>query len=168
MVKVFTRALISQFEAALCMLQECIKKCPPEHWESKIANDSFRQIAYHTLFFFDLYLSQNEGDFRLLDYHLEGGDERASYEPSKGLSREATLAYLADCHDKAVSILADETIETLDGESGFSRLPFSRGELHLHSLRHIQHHVGQLSAFLRKVIDDQGSWWVRDGWRDCH
>lgn len=166
MVKVFTTALISQFEAALSMLNDCIKKCPPEHWESKIANHTFRQVAYHTLFFLDLYMSKNEGEFRLLDYHIAGGDERASYEPSVGLPREETLAFLADCHVKMVSVLADETIETLDGESGFAALPFTRGEMHLQSLRHIQHHVGHLSAFLRKVIDDQGGWWVREGWRE--
>jgi hypothetical protein len=55
MIEYLNTILIGQFEAALCMLSECIQKCPQDHWEGKIANDSFRQVAYHTLFFVDLY-----------------------------------------------------------------------------------------------------------------
>src|SRR5207247_2107216 len=67
----FVRSIIlGQLEAALCMLHDCVRKCPQEHWEGKIANDTFRQVAYHTIFYVDVYLSPNEAAFTLRDLHL--------------------------------------------------------------------------------------------------
>ena len=165
MPELFARMIAGQLEAALCMLSECIEKCPLEHWEGKIANDSFRQIVYHTLFFTDLYLSPNETGFQLRDIHARGGDERTSRDPSIGLSRDESLSYVALCRRKAIEVLGSESDELLGRVSGFSWLQMSRGEALLYNLRHIQHHVGQLSAFLRKLTDDTSSWWVKTGWR---
>lgn len=153
-----------QCEAALCMLNDCLRKCPEEHWDGKIANDTFRQITYHTLFYVDYYTSPNESAFTLRELHARGGDER-NLEVSMGLSKEESLAYLAICRQKATESIAAETAESLQGPSGFSRQQFSRAELHLYNIRHIQHHVGQLSAYLRRIIQDTSSWWVRTGWR---
>jgi hypothetical protein len=162
----YVKAILKgQFEAALCMLNECVQKCPQEHWEGKIANESFRQVVYHTLFFVDLYLSASETAFQLRDCHRRGGDERVDTAPSTGLSKDETLAYLALCRQKLLDTLACETAESLQGASGFSRLPFSRGEVHLYNLRHVQHHTGQLSAYLRRIVVDGERWWVKTGWR---
>lgn len=158
MLKYFKTILAGQFEAVLCMLGECIGKCPPEHWDRPIANHTFRQVAYHTLFFVDLYLSRDEGSFELRDLHQRGGDERSPTAVSAGLSKDETLAYLAFCRQKAREAFSSETIESLQGKSGFTWQPFSRGELHLSNLRHLQHHTGQLSAYLRKIVDDGERW----------
>jgi hypothetical protein len=156
--------LTGQFEAALCMLDECIAACPPEHWAGKIANNTFGEVAYHTLFFVDVYLTPTQEAFELRDLHHRGGDERLDA-VSAGLSKDETREYVAICRRKAVEALAAETAESLQGPSGFGRLTFSRGELHLHNLRHVQHHTGQLSAYLRRVVTN-GTWgWVRSGWR---
>lgn len=162
--------LTAQFEAALCMLNQCVAACRPEHWEGKIANDTFRQVAYHTLFFVDLYLSPTEEAFNLRDLHHQGGDERTSTAASTGLTKEETLAYLAICRQKALETLAHETQESLAGPSGFSYRKVTRGELHLYNLRHIQHHTGQFSAYLRRVDADlkapKALPWIGSGWRD--
>ncbi len=165
MIEYVKTILTGQFEAALCMLNECAQKCPPEHWEGKIANDTFRQIAYHTLFFVDLYLSPSEAAFQLHDCHHRGGDERFSAAPITGLTKDETLSYLAICRQKALETLASETPESLQRESGFSWLPFSRGELHLYNVRHVQHHTGQMSDYLRRIVEDGERWWVKTGWR---
>jgi hypothetical protein len=165
MIEYLKTILTGQFEAAVCMLGECLRRCPVEHWEGKIANDTFRQIAYHTLFFVDLYLAPGEAAFALRELHHRGGDERASTDPSAGLTRDETLTYLATCRRKMLETLAAETAESLQGESGFSQMPFSRGELHVSSIRHVQHHAGQLSAYLRRVAEDGERWWVKTGWR---
>ena len=52
--------LLAQLQAALAMLKECLEKCPPAHWDEKIANYTFGQVAYHTLCFLDLYLSHDD------------------------------------------------------------------------------------------------------------
>ena len=165
MIQYVQTILTAQFEAALCMLKDCISKCPPDHWEGRIANDTFRQVAYHTLFFVDLYLSPSEAAFQLRECHRRGGDERSSTIPSAGLDKDETLSYLAICRQKALDMFASETLESLQRESGFSWLPFSRGELHLSNIRHVQHHTGQLSAYLRKIVEDGERWWVKTGWR---
>jgi hypothetical protein len=165
MIEYLRTILTGQFEASLCMLNDCLRKCSQEHWEGKIANDSFRQVAYHTLFFVDLYLSPNEVAFTLRDVHHRGGDERLSTAPSSGLTKDETLVYLTVCRQKALETLAAETPESLQRESGFSWLPFTRGELHLYNIRHVQHHTGQLSAYLRRIIEDGKRWWVKTGWR---
>lgn len=165
MIEYLKTILTGQFEAALCMLDECIRKCPPEHWEGRIANDMFRQVAYHTLFFVDLYLSPSEAAFQLRDCHHRGGDERSNIAVSSGLTKDDTLAYLVICRRKMLETLASETLESLQRESGFSWLPFTRGELHLANIRHVQHHTGQLSAYLRRVAEDGERWWVKTGWR---
>jgi hypothetical protein len=161
----FVKSIIrGQFEAALCMLNECLRNCPEEHWDGKIANDTFRQVVYHTLFYVDVYTSPNESAFALRELHARGGDERTP-KASAGLSKEESLAYLETCRQKAIESFAAETVESLEGPSGFSWLPFSRGEVHLYNIRHIQHHTGQLSAYLRRIVQATESWWVRTGWR---
>jgi hypothetical protein len=160
--------IVGQFEAALAMLHQCIAGCPAELWEGKVAALTFRQVAYHALFFVDLYLSHDEGTFELRDLHRVGGDER---EPviCAGLDRAATLTYLALCRDKMRAALAEETEASLAAPSGFSWCRFTRGELHLYNLRHVQHHAGQLSAHLRRLVpacqDRRILPWVATGWR---
>jgi hypothetical protein len=165
MIEYVKVVLAGQFEASLCMLKECVQKCPHDHWDGKIANDTFRQVAYHTLFYVDLYLSPREEAFQLRDCQLRGGDERSSTSASAGLTKDETLTYLAICRQKMLETLACETAESLQRESGFSWLSFSRGEVHLYNIRHVQHHTGQLSAYLRRIVNDGERWWVKTGWR---
>src|SRR5438105_8195979 len=112
MIDYLKTILTAQFEASLCMLSECIQRCPQEHWEGKIANDTFRQVAYHTLFFVDLYLSPNENAFELRDLNHRGGDERGPA-LSPGLSNQDTLSYVAICRQKMIQTIAAETSESM-------------------------------------------------------
>src|SRR6266536_1815743 len=160
--------LRNQFDAALCMFNQCIAACPQEHWEGKIANGTFRWVAYHTLFFVDLYLSPSEDAFELRELHRIGGDER---EPVTciGLNKDETLAYVPICRAKMIQTIDSETPESLAGPSGFSYRKFSRGELHINNIRHVQHHGGQLSAYLRRAVPtlDHGALpWSSSGWRE--
>lgn len=168
MVDYVKQILAGQFEAALCMLNQCLAHCPPEHWEGKIANGTFRQVAYHTLFFVDFYLSPSEDAFTFRELHQQGGDELQPG-PTLGLPKEETLAYLALCREKLHDALARETRQSLEGPCGFDYRKFSRGELYIYNLRHIQHHAGQLSAYLRRVdptlADHKALPWIGTGWR---
>jgi uncharacterized damage-inducible protein DinB len=168
MIEYFRKILAAQFEASLCMMNQCVAACQPDHWQGRIANDTFRQIAYHTLFATDLYLSPSEEAFKLRNFHRHGGDERGQT-ISPGLNKDETLTYVAICRQKAFDALEAETLESLQGPSGFSWRKFSRGELHVYNIRHIQHHVGQLSAYLRRVDevqrDPKALPWIGSGWR---
>jgi hypothetical protein len=161
--------LTGQYEASLAMLKQCVRLCQPEHWEGKIANSKFQRTAYHTLFFADLYLTPREEAFELRDLHRRGGwtepDEEA---PRIGLPKDDTVEYVDICRAKMLETMASESAASLEGPSGFSWLPFSRGELHLYNIRHIQHHSGQMSAYLRRVDpelrDTAALDWVSTGW----
>ena len=163
------QALINQYEAALSMLNRCIAACPPEHWEAKIASGTFRWVAYHTLFFTDLYLSPSADAFELRDLHHRGGDERED-RMSPGLDRDETLAYLAICRQKVVDTIAKETAEALQGPSGFPWYVDTRGEMHFINIRHIQHHTGALYAHLRRgdksfQAPTNPLCWIGSGWK---
>ena len=168
MIEFVKQILQRQFEAALSMLKQCIEACPEQHWERKIASKTFREVAYHTLFFADYYLSPSEAAFKLRALHQRGGDERRPV-VSPGLSRDDTLEYLAICRENMTEALAAETRESLEGPSGFMYYRISRGELHITNIRHLQHHTAQLGAYLRRIDvalqDHKALPWIGSGWR---
>ena len=152
MVDLMKEILRSQYTAALAMLGQCVAACRDEHWEGRVANGTFRQIAYHTLFFTDLYLTPGRDEFRLRDLHHRGGDERG---PTlcAGLDRAETLSYVKTCRRKARDSLGAETARSLAGPSGW-RKGVTRAELHVYNIRHVQHHTGAMAAYLRRVDPD--------------
>jgi uncharacterized damage-inducible protein DinB len=168
MIDYLRPVLTAQYEAALSMLRMCIAACPDDRWEEKIANGTFRWVAYHTLFFTDYYLASEAG-FVMRDLNQIGGDERED-RPAPGLERAQALEYLTLCREHAHTSLARETDDSLRGESGFSWHKISRSELHVYNIRHIQHHAGQLSAHLRRVgvvaSHSKDVRWVGSGWRE--
>jgi hypothetical protein len=162
------RILTRQFEAALCMMGQCLEACPPARWSEKIALRTFGETAYHTLFFVDYYLAPAEETFELSEFHRRGGDERVE-RISRGLSKPETLEMLAACRENVVRTISAESTERLAGPSGFAARKFSRGELHIYNLRHVQHHTGQLVAHLRrsdeKLQHFQELPWIGSGWK---
>src|SRR5713226_6021906 len=115
--KIFT----GQFEASLCMLNDCVQNCAPRHWDGRIAKYPFWQVAYHTLCFVDLYLSPDEQSFQLRDIHPHGWSELNDEYPSRRFDQREITEYLAICRQKAVATLASET----------RRIPAARGGVSL-------------------------------------
>jgi hypothetical protein len=69
------------------------------------------------------------------------------------------------CRKKASAVIASETSDTLSAPCGFERRGFSRAELHVYNIRHIQHHAAQLSLRLR-LDAKQDIPWIGSGWRE--
>ncbi|MEX2217831.1 MAG: DinB family protein, partial [Phycisphaerales bacterium] len=173
--------LARQFEAALAMLADCLRKCPEEHWDTPIAKYPFWQTAYHTLCFVDCYLTPSNEAFHALlaeraerrrpgeiDFQPTGIKELEDEYPSRRFNKPELLAYLHLCRAKAREALGDgpgaESPDTLAGPSGFSWYKVPRAELHLINLRHIQHHTGALGAALRRLGVEPR--WVGSGWKE--
>jgi hypothetical protein len=165
MIEHVRKILAAQFEAALAMLNDCVQKCPPEQWDGLVAKYPFWQVAYHTLCFVDLYLSPSEKAFEMREIHPQGWREFNDEFPSRRFDKAELTAYLAICRTKAVETLVQMTEESFQADSGFGRLHISRGELHIYNLRHLQHHTGQLSAFLRRNDQAADPTWVGSGWK---
>lgn len=170
MLDTFKQLIVAQYEAALSMYKACIDRCPDAVWNSRIANYTFSQVAFHTLFWTDFYLSQSEDSFRRQSFHLNNERFFGDYEefedraPVRLYERAPIRAYMEQCRSKASEVLAEETADTLSAE--YPRRGFSRAELHVYNIRHIQHHTAQLSLRLR-LDANEGIPWVGSGWREA-
>lgn len=150
----------SQFAAALTMLDGALAACPDEHWHTPIGIYPFWHVAYHTLCFVDCYLApSNDAFIALVQSRANqpfnpqplGMAELDNEFPSRTFTRAELIQYASYCRETMERVIAAETDATLDAHSGFHWLNFSRAELHIYNLRHLQHHTGQLTAALRRV-----------------
>jgi hypothetical protein len=171
MLAVFKELATHQFEAAYCTLGLCMDRCPPSSWNARVANYLFCQVAFHTLFFADYYLGENEEAFRRQSFHRDhaaffGDYEEFADRAPQSLYEKADLkTYLDFCRRKAREAIAVETAESLQAQAGFARRTFSRAELHIYNIRHIQHHAAQLGLRLRLDANIDIPW-VGSGWRE--
>jgi hypothetical protein len=164
-------AIAGQIDAALSMLGACIERCPDELWGRPVANLKFCQVAFHALFFADYYLEPVEADFRQQAYHREHPSFFRDYEELEDRPQQqvydkaAVLDYLAHCQRKLHDVLAAETADSLAAPCGFRRKNWSRAELYMSNLRHLQHHAAQLSLRLRLDAAVEIPW-IGSGWRE--
>ncbi len=133
--------IISQYQAALEMLKQSILACPETIWHSPDDHTKFWQIAYHALFFTHLYLQESEQAFSHWSGHHEEYRFESQAAPAEPATKAVVLEYLAFCQHQVVEKAS--TI-ILDAPSGFNWLRFTKFELQLYSIRHIQQHVGEL------------------------
>ena len=175
----WSTALWQQFGAAIDMLDNAVEACPASLWRERLWSDppdhpqppigEFWYIAYHTLYWLDLYLSSVADSASgvtppspFTAPALDADDER----PEQPYAKDELLAYLAYTKQKCHS-----TIETLTGErarypyefpweKGQGR-PISYLELMMYTMRHVQEHAAQLSLFLgQHGIPDTDLDWV--------
>lgn len=152
MIDLVKKMLVGQYEGGLAMLEDCVRKCPDEHWDMPIAKYPFWHVVYHTLCYVDLYCAKSNKSWRPDQVlHPKGRTELREEYPSRRFTREELLGYIELCREKSRASVASETARSLAGPSGFSWMKFSRGEAHVYNIRHLQHHVGQLGALLRRV-----------------
>jgi hypothetical protein len=139
----------SQFHAALEMLRQSVTRCPDALWDDPAGNAAFWHVAYHALFYTNLYLSESEATFapwpkRRETYHLLGPAPWPPYpapEITEPYTKADILEYVAFC-DAQVDALTPRL--DLDAASGFDWLPMSKLELQIYSIRHLQQHTGEL------------------------
>ena len=156
--------LKSQYRASLDMLLDAIETCPPELWASdRYVNPSW-QVAYHTLYYMDLYLQASENTFVPWEHHREGHHRfaRESGAPAtlQPYTVEEVRTYASRLRDSLDATLA--RLDLTSPESGISWYRMSKLELQILNLRHLQHHTGQLADRIRQTAD-RGIEWVGDG-----
>ena len=152
MLDTFKELIVNQFEAVFCTLKTCIDRCPDAAWDAPVANRKFCQVAFHALFFAVLYLRQNADALRLQPFHRDHEQFLREYEELEDRVQvllydiPSIKTYPEHCRKKGAEVIAAETAESLAGPSGFERRTFSRAELHVCNIRHIQHHTAQLAV----------------------
>ncbi len=170
MVEEFKGLIAGQFEAALCMLNTCIEQCPVTAWDAPVANLAFCQAVFHALFYADCLLGKNTESLREQAFHRDNPDFFRDYEELEDrkqqllYDKKSIITYMAFCRRKASEVIVAETADTLSAPCGFDWLPFSRAELYVYSIRHVQHHAAQLILRLR-LSADMDIPWAKLGWR---
>ena len=162
MEPLFKEMLWRQFGAAIDMLGNAVEACPEHIWSAPARDGSrhteFWYIAYHTLFFLDLYLSGAvEGFAPPPPFTLEELDP-AGIIPSQPYSKDHLTRYVAHCREKCRKVIQGLNGSAATRRCHFPWLDLSFGELQLCSLRHVQHHTGQLNLILRQTTDAAPRW----------
>jgi len=158
--------LWNQFGAAIDMLENAIAACPDELWSHPSALPHWRSrnvvgfwyVVFHTLFFLDLQLSGSQEEFAPpapFDMREIDPDGRL---PEGPYSKEEMRTYLQHCRKKCRETVSGLTEETSRRACKRRSLDLSFAELLLYSMRHVQHHAGQLNLLLRQNIDSAPRW----------
>lgn len=155
-----------QFGAAIDDLCNTIEACPDELWRARLWEhpeerpefSEFWYIAYHALFWLDLYLTgAEEGFVPRAPFTLIEQDEDGPI-PERPYTKDEILTYLHDCRKKCRT-----TIETMTDEQAVRRCRFGWGEvsfaeLLLYTMRHVGGHAAQLNLLLGQKSVAVRSW----------
>ena len=164
------KTIWQQFGAAIDMLENALLNCPDELWSGRMWNDSsmppefseFWYVAYHTLFWFDFYLSGTvEGYAPPAPFTLDEMDP-AGVLPERPYTRDELLTYLDHGRKKC-----RVTIEALTDEKARQLYSFPWGEISflgllLDNMRHVQEHGAQLNMFLGQHAGINARWVAQD------
>lgn len=165
-----------QIGGAIDTLDNAIKVCPDSLWRQPVWHDpstlparsEFWYVAYHTLFWLDLYLFGSEEGFTPpAPFSLVEQDDANGPLPDRVYSRDELLGYLASLRQQCHDIFATLTDERARQPVSFGWMDegevVSYAELQLYTMRHIQDHAAQLSLILgaHGVPGDQIDWVTR-------
>lgn len=155
-----------QFDAAIETLENALCACPDDLWDACLWTapaqrsefSEFWYVAYHTLFWLDLYLSGAvEGFTPPPPFTLDELDP-AGLLPERRYAKAELQAYLKHCRQKCRMMT-----ETLTDDKALQRCAFAWGELSyaellLDNMRHVQEHAAQLNLFLGQKIGSPARW----------
>jgi len=149
----FKSILWAQFGASLDMLENAMRACPDQVWSdlSKppqwVSHDvvGFWYVAYHTLFFLDLYLSDSPEDFAPpAPFTLDELDPSGLL-PDRPYTKDELLAYLNHGRKKCRAVIESLTEEKAHVRWRYGSMDLPFAELLLSTMRHVQHHARRLN-----------------------
>jgi len=155
-----------QFSASIDMLDNALKNCPDELWSARLWEgdpiknglSEFWYVAYHTLFWLDLYLSGTLEGFLPPEPFTLSEIDPAGRLPDRIYSREELRAYLEHCREKARATLETLTDENATRLCAFPWLQLSFAELLLDNMRHVQEHGAQLNMLIGQQTGRESRW----------
>ena len=145
-----------QFGATIEYLARTIEACPDSLWTCSLWDTGTAPpersrtwyVAYHTLFWLDLYLTgAEEGFLPPPPFELIEQDDDGPI-PERVYSKVELQDYLEGCRMRCYETVQALTDETLGRRCVFSWGECSFLELLIYNLRHVQEHSGQLNLML--------------------
>ncbi len=162
LLDIFWRKTIwQQFGAAIDMLGNAIDACPAEAWAGESRQPELWYLAYHTLFFLDLYLHGTADGFAPPEPFTLGELDPAGARPERPYTQEELRTYLDHCRKKCLETIDALTEEGARRRCGIEWLDLSVVELQLYNMRHVQHHAAQMNLLLRERAGSAPPGWVR-------
>jgi hypothetical protein len=166
--EIWKTVLWNQFGATITMFGNALRACPDKLWTAQMWKDpaarpefsDFWYVAYHTLFWLDLYLSGAvEGFAPPFPYNLDELDPRGVL-PGRVYTRDELLAYLEHCRQKCRQTIEGLTDEKVHQRSVFpwAKNGLSYAELMVDNMRHVQEHAAQLNMFLGQHAGISTGW----------
>ena len=155
-----------QFGAAIDMLDDALRACPDTLWADRLWNKpserpeyaQFWYIAYHTLFWLDLYLSGSvEGFAPPAPFTLDELDP-AGLLPERQYTKDELQSYLNHGRQKCQAMIEALTDEKARQRCKFSWGEISYAELLLYNMRYVQEHAAQLNLILGQKIGSASDW----------
>lgn len=165
--KLISDILASQYKAALGMLRQAIGKIPDEQWNTEEYGNPNWQIAYHIVWGVKFYLGAGPESYIPWKEAIEGAESLGGSHdwenPEEGVtierphSKEELFIFIEDLEN---NLVRDIEALPLHEASGFEWYPYTRLELHINSIRHIQHHTAQLIERSKKKGVTGFPWWA--------
>ncbi len=149
------KILWNQFGAAIDMLESAINFCPEELW---ISDKNYWYTVYHTLFYLDYYLSEDTISFIPPPPFTLSEFDASGVLPDTVYTKEELLNYLEISRKKCFDMIADMSEENSKKRFINEYRNYSRLEIFIYNMRHVQHHTGQLNLLLRQNINDVPRW----------
>lgn len=147
--------LWKEFGAAIDMLENAVAACPESRWKD---NSKFWYNAYHVIFFLDYYLTEEEekfhppAPFTLSEFNPDGEMPERVYDKSE------LITYIRYCREKCRKLISELTDENMQKRFINKYRNYSRLEIIIYNLRHVQHHAGQLNLLLRQNGNEPPDW----------
>ena len=141
---------------------------PENLWDDRTDGTPFWHLAYHALFYTDFYLSDDAASFQAQGFHVEKanfppGDYNQPLgviaTPEQPVTKAQLLAYADHCLQESDDTFDRLTAQRVLERCGFPWYQLNVGEFLLNTLRHTQHHAGQLALLLR-LRADRGVQWL--------
>jgi hypothetical protein len=147
-----------QFGGAIDMLENAIRSCPDELWGDRNREPQFWYLAYHTLFYLDLYLGNSTKGFTPPAPFTRAEIDPSGVLPERVYSKAELLQYLEHGREKARSRIAALTPDNSIQRCEYGWIDLSVAESLLYNMRHVQHHAAQLNLLLRQTTDNAPRW----------
>ena len=151
-----------QFGAAIDMLENAIDACPDDLWSDRSRNPQYWYVAYHTLFWLDLY------SFGAVEGYVPGGPFNAAEEldpagiiPARAFTKQEIKAYLEQGRKRTRKVIDSLTSDNAHARHSAHWGEIGTVELLLYNMRHVQHHTAQLNLLLRQTVDSAPGWVCR-------
>lgn len=159
--------IASQYKASLGMLRQALEKVPADQWNNENFNNPTWQIAYHSLWATKFYLGVNPESYIPFPKAIDGAESLGGALDWENPDVNVSIGgfHTKDDLFHFMDALEDDLLQSIEAlplhePSGFEWYPYKRLEMHINSIRHIQHHTAQIIERLKASGITGFPWWA--------